>query len=153
MNDSSVRENGMRLAIPLIEDFEGYRDHAYQDSVGVWTIGFGTTRYPNGHHVQKGDRVTREEADDYLLHDLARFADSLDEMLEEEVNEHEYAALLSFEYNLGAGALAHSTLMRYLNAGDHQGAARQILRWNKAGGHVLAGLTRRRQEEMKEFTS
>lgn len=145
------REQGMIDAIPLIEEFEGFRTHAYQDSVGVWTIGFGSTRHPDGRSISPTDVVTREEAEHMMLFDLQHFADSLDSMVHVPLSEHEYAALLSFVYNLGPGALKSSTLLKKLNRGDHQGAANEILRWNKAGGHVLAGLVRRRVAEKQEF--
>ena len=147
------REKGIILAIPLVEEFEGFRTHAYQDSVGVWTIGFGNTHYLDGRHVGPGEVITREEAEQLLTATLIRFADHLDKLVKVRLTEHEYAALLSFIYNLGPGALQASTLLKKLNRGDHQGAANEILRWNKAGGHVLAGLVRRRAAEKQEFTA
>lgn len=144
MND--VKEKALDIAVPMIGEFEGCRLHAYQDAVGVWTIGFGHTRGVHPHDVW-----TQQQADDALRAEVSEFMDHVQQYVHVPVNEHELASLTSFAYNLGIGALKRSTLLRKLNAGDINGAAAEFHKWNKAGGRVLAGLTRRRDEEAQEF--
>ena len=134
--------------LDLIKDFEGLRLNAYQDAVGVWTIGYGhtNTAYP-------GQRITNAQATDLLRQDVANFEDAVTRAVRVPINENQFAALVSFAYNVGSGALNSSTLLRKLNAGDTFGAANEFLRWNRAGGRVLAGLTRRREAERSLFLS
>jgi lysozyme len=140
-----------QLVIPLIEKFEGYCDHAYQDSVGIWTIGFGTTHYPNGHAVRHGDTCTRNEAEEWLLHDLKHSIDCVHRYAEVELAEHQLAALYSWVYNLGCGAFRKSTMLKQINRGHFDEAATEMKKWCHAGGKLLAGLVRRRDEEAKLF--
>lgn len=130
----------------LIKSFEGLRLQAYQDSVGVWTIGYGATR-----GVKAGMSITKEQAERMLLNDVTRFEPEIDRLVKVPLNRNQWDALMSFTYNLGAANLESSTLRRLLNAGDYAGAAEQFPRWNKAGGQVLAGLTRRRAAERELF--
>ncbi|HCE7950020.1 lysozyme [Pseudomonas aeruginosa] len=132
--------------IDLIKSFEGLRLSAYQDSVGVWTIGYGTTR-----GVTRYMTITVEQAERMLSNDLQRFEPELDRLVKVPLNQNQWDALMSFVYNLGAANLESSTLRRLLNAGDYAGAAEQFLRWNKAGGKVLPGLVRRRASERELF--
>lgn len=134
--------------IKLIKEFEGCRLNAYLDAVGVPTIGYGSTE-----GVTIGDTITQEEADALLLEDLERFEKCVTEMVKVPIDQNAFDALVSFAFNLGCGALKGSTLLRLLNAGDHPAAAKQFVRWNKAGDKVLAGLTRRRAAEEKLFES
>lgn len=135
-----------QVGIDLIKNSEGLRLSAYQDSVGVWTIGYGATRT-----VVAGMSITVDQAERMLQNDISRFEPGLDTLVKVSLNQHQWDALMSFVYNLGAGSLASSTLLKMLNAGDYAGAADQFLRWNKAGGNVLAGLTTRRTAERKMF--
>ncbi|NEP15312.1 MAG: lysozyme [Leptolyngbya sp. SIO4C1] len=137
-----INANGLRL----IKSFEGLRLDAYQDAVGIWTIGYGTTR-----SVKAGMKITHEQAEEFLKDDLARFEKAIHEAVKHPVNDNQFSALISFTYNVGAGALRSSTLLKKLNRGDVRGAADEFLRWNKAGKRVLAGLTRRRQAERALF--
>jgi lysozyme len=132
--------------IDLIKSCEGLRLTAYQDSVGVWTIGYGATRA-----VVAGMSITLDQAERMLQNDISRFEPSIDALVKVALNQHQWDALMSFVYNLGAGNLASSTLLKLLNAGDYAGAADQFLRWNKAGGNVLSGLTARRSTERQMF--
>lgn len=126
----------------MIEQFEGLRLDAYQDSVGVWTIGFGHTP------AVPGSSITEDEADGLMASDLARFEHSVNSFCANvETTQNQFDAMVSFAYNLGASALGGSTLLRKHKAGDYDGAADEFLRWNKAGGQVLSGLTRRREAE------
>ena len=134
--------------LDLIKEFEGLRLDAYQCSAGVWTIGFGTTR-----GVKRGDRTTKERAEELLREDVAQFERAISQAVKVDLAQHEFDALVAFIYNVGSGAFAKSTLLRLLNAGDRTGAAAQFERWNKAGGKVLAGLVRRRAAERAMFES
>lgn len=132
--------------VSLIKSFEGLRLLAYRDSVGVWTIGYGATR-----GVKAGMSITKEQAERMLLNDVTRFEPEIDRLVKVPLNRNQWDALMSFTYNLGAANLESSTLRRLLNAGDYASAAEQFPRWNKAGGQVLAGLTRRRAAERELF--
>ena len=132
--------------ISLIKSFEGLRLKSYQDSVGVWTIGYGATR-----GIGPGMTITTEQAERMLMNDIARFEPELDRLAKVPLNQNQWDALMSFVYNLGSANLGSSTLLKLLNAGDYAGAAEQFPRWNKAGGQVLEGLTKRRAAERAMF--
>lgn len=137
-----------QAGLNLIRDFEGRRLNAYQDAVGVWTIGYGHTRtaYP-------GQRITEAGAVALLREDIATFERAVSQAVQVPLTDNQYAALVSFAFNVGSGALNSSTLLRRLNAGDYYGAANELLRWNRAGGRELYGLTRRREAERSLFLS
>ncbi|MGD1827322.1 Lysozyme [Chromobacterium violaceum] len=135
--------------ISLIKQFEGFRLAAYQDMVGVWTIGYGHT----GPDVKAGQTITQQQADQLLAADLEKFETGVGQLVAVPLNANQFAALVSFSYNLGLGNLRSSTLLRLLNQGDYAGAAAQFPRWNRAGGQVVAGLTRRRLAEQALFNS
>jgi lysozyme len=126
---------------------EGFRDRAYDDGVGVQTIGFGTTE-----GVKPGDKITVERA-------LVRLLDGADKHQREIraclgdvlLFQHEFDAFASLAYNIGTGGFCRSTLVRKLKANppDYEGACREILRWDMAGGKRLPGLTKRRQAEYR----
>ena len=139
--------------IDLIKHFEGLSLKPYLDSVGVATIGYGTTRYPDGRSVSINDPViSGDQAEDLMINDANKRLTSIEGMLQVPVNDNELAALVSLAYNIGLSALQKSTLLRLLNTGsERQAVADQFLRWNKAGGKELAGLTRRRQAERSLF--
>ena len=138
------------LGIDLIKEFEGFRNKAYQCSAGVWTIGYGTT-VVNGVPVKKGDTCTVEEAEEYLATDIDNFLTSIEDSIIIELSQNQIDAIGCFTYNVGVGAFKKSTLLKKINASDFDGAANEFLKWNKAGGQVLAGLTRRREAERKLF--
>lgn len=146
-NGNSVSQTG----VDLITSFEDTRTKAYDDGVGVWTIGIGTTVYPNSVKVKQGDTCTLEQAKTYFKYDLAKFEKTVNESVAVPINQNQFDALVSLTYNIGAGAFKGSTLLKLLNKGDYQGAADQFLRWNKANGKVLNGLTRRREAERALF--
>lgn len=136
--------------IELIKHFEGLYLQAYQDSVGVWTIGWGHTGLTHRDGtVHRGRKITEAEAEALLRHDMDVFEGRVMEAVKVPLNDDEFAALVSFDFN--TGGLPKSTLLRKLNSGDRAGAADEFLRWDKAGGKVLRGLTRRRQSERNLF--
>ncbi|HID7492764.1 TPA: lysozyme [Enterobacter hormaechei] len=139
--------------IALIKEFEGCRLTAYQDSVGVWTIGYGWTQPVEGKPIRAGMTIKQETAERLLKTGLVSYEKDVSRLVKVRLKQGEFDALVSFTYNLGARSLSTSTLLRKLNAGDYAGAADEFLRWNKAGGKVLNGLTRRREAERALFLS
>lgn len=148
-------------ALPLIRKFEGlHTDNkdgtvsAYLDPVGIPTIGYGTTLYNNGAKVKMGDRISYQTANDELHFECDEKLKAIDQMVKVSINNNQKAALLSFTYNLGVGALQSSTLLSLLNAGkDKQTVANEFTKWVYAGGKVLNGLVIRRNEEKQLFLS
>jgi len=136
-----------QAGIDMIKSFEGCKLEAYKDQVGVVTIGYGDT----GPDVVEGLTITQEEANQRLSHKLEQFCSGVSKYVTAEVNDNQFAALVSFAYNLGLGSLQHSTLLALLNAGNASGAASQFLVWDKAGGKVSDGLLRRRTAEQALF--
>jgi lysozyme len=134
--------------IDLVKSFEGFKSEAYKCPAGVWTIGYGTTE-----NVQPGDTVTEQQAEAMLLEDLMEASKAVDDLVDVQITQAQYDALTSFIYNVGREAFRNSTLLKLLNAGNYDGAAKQLPRWNKAGGQVLAGLSRRRAAEAALFES
>nr|WP_269841901.1 lysozyme [Enterobacter asburiae] len=139
--------------IALIKQFEGCKLTAYQDSVGVWTIGYGWTKLVDGKPIRAGMTIKQETAERLLKTGLVSYESDVSRLVKVGLTQGQFDALVSFTYNLGARSLSTSTLLRKLNAGDYAGAADEFLRWNKAGGNVLNGLTRRREAERALFLS
>jgi lysozyme len=138
--------------IALIKEFEGFPfgGRPYRDPVGVWTIGYGHTEGVGPH----SPRLTERQASELLERDLKKRYEPHVERLPVAtlLNQNQFDALVSFVYNLGPGAIAPDTgIGRALRAKQWHRAADEMLRWDKAGGQVLAGLTRRRQAERKLF--
>ena len=139
--------------IAMIKQFEGCKLTAYQDSVGVWTIGYGWTKPVDGKPIRAGMTIKQETAERLLKTGLVSYENDVSRLVKVDLTQGQFDALVSFTYNLGARSLSTSTLLRKLNAGDYAGAADEFLRWNKAGGKVLNGLTRRREAERALFLS
>jgi lysozyme len=137
--------------LSLIRQAEGLRLRAYLCPANVWTIGIGTTVYPDGRKVRSGDKCTEQQADRYLAHDLQEFERAVAAMVTVPLTGNQFSALVSLAYNVGAPALRGSTLLRFLNAGDYAGAANQFPRWNRGAGRVLPGLVKRRAAERDLF--
>lgn len=135
--------------LKLIQDFEGLELTAYKDAVGVLTVGWGST----GPHVKVGMTITQQQAEALLLSDVSRFERGVTDLVKVPLSQNQFDSLVSFSFNLGLANLKSSTLLRKLNSLDYAGAALEFPRWNKAGGKVLAGLTRRREAEKKLFLS
>lgn len=141
--------------IDLIKAFEGLSLEAYRCSSSVPTIGYGTTRYPDGRKVQMGDRISEPQAEAFVIDECDQLVKEMESLVKVPLNQNQIDALTSFCYNLGCGALADSALLAKLNQGDAQGAAAEFLNWNKAThqgvDQEVVGLTRRRQEEKHLF--
>ena len=139
--------------IALIKEFEGCKLTAYQDSVGVWTIGYGWTQPVDGKPIRAGMTINQETAERLLKTGLVSYESDVSRLVKVGLTQGQFDALVSFTYNLGARSLSTSALLRKLNAGDYAGASDEFMRWNKAGGKVLNGLTRRREAERALFLS
>ncbi len=133
----------------LVKHFESLKLSAYLCPAKVPTIGYGTTLYPNGKKVRLTDVCTGQQADAYLKHDLTYFEKMVDAYTRDDVSQQQFDALVSFCYNLGAGNLKTSTLLKVINNNPlaYDRVKAQFLRWNRAGGKELKGLTRRRNAE------
>jgi lysozyme len=141
------------FGVDLICGFEGKRLAAYDDGVGVWTIGFGTTVYPNGIKVQKGDTCTEAQAKVYMAQDLKKFESAVNNAVKVSLNQNQFDALVSLAYNIGTNAFSESTLVKKLNTNDIRGAAHQFDVWVNAGGKRMQGLVNRRAKEKALFLS
>lgn len=138
--------------VALIKQFEGFRSKPYLCPAGVPTIGYGSTYYPDGKKVTLRDNpVTEADATAMLRSMLVRYENGVDRYVQVPITQGQFDALVSFAYNVGLSALKGSTLLRLVNERNYVGAAAQFSRWNKAGGKVLPGLTRRREAERKLF--
>jgi lysozyme len=132
-------------ALVGIAAWEGYEGKAYQDIVGIWTIGFGTTA-----GVKSGQTINPVQALQRKLDDVKKFEGAIKQCVNVPLHQYEYDAYLSLAYNIGPTAFCNSTLVRKLNASDYAGACKEILRWNRAGGQVVKGLDNRRKAEYQQ---
>jgi lysozyme len=144
----------------VIKNFEGLRLNAYRDSAGVWTIGYGSTRYHDGKSVKPGDKLIDEtQADALFSNTLSQYTSAVNSLVKVPLTQSQFDTLVSFTYNEGTGALKESTLLYKLNKKDYQGAADQFLVWDKiTDPHTrekvtLNTLVKRRQEERELFLS
>ena len=132
--------------LSLIKKFEGCELTAYQDSVDVWTIGYGHTK-----GVEDGQEITQEEAEEMLASELDEYEGYINDLVECDLEQCQFDALVAWVYNLGPTNLRSSTMLKRLNSNDLEDVPSQIKRWNKAGGKVLNGLVRRREAEALLF--
>ena len=131
-------------ALVGIAGHEAYRGTAYRDAIGVPTVGYGETK-----GVTMKSKTTPERALVQLLASANSHADDIRQCISVPLYQHEFDAYVSLAYNIGAKNFCGSTLVKKLNAGDYTGACTEIRRWNRAGGKVLAGLTKRREQEYR----
>ncbi len=131
----------------LLKFYEGCKLVAYQDSVGVWTIGYGHTK-----GVYEGMTITQEQAEQMLLDELKEYESYVDDLVTVPLNQNQFDALVVWVYNLGPTNFRKSTLLKELNNGNYQAVPIEIKRWNKAGGQVLEGLIKRRKAEANLFS-
>jgi lysozyme len=144
---NNLTYSGTGLA--LTEQFEGCRLTAYQDEVGVWTIGYGHT----GADVTPGLTITQVQAQQLLQKDIAGSAACVNTAVTVPLDQDEFDALVDFVFNLGQGAFENSTMLKYLNLGELTAAAGEFDKWDHAGGMVVAGLLRRREAEEAMFAT
>lgn len=153
----NISERGLQL----IQSFEGFRSKAYQDSVGIWTLGFGTIIYPDNTKVKENDVCSELEAQEWLLSYLANDISKLNKVVfNEPLNQNQIDALLSFSYNLGFNALNSSSLLRKarLNPNDEsiyspadKADSCEFTRWCRANGNIIKGLLVRRIKEAELY--
>ena len=132
--------------ILLIKSFEGCRTVAYQDAVGVWTIGYGHTI-----DVKEGMTITQHQCDVMLEVDIETYENYINKYVIVSLTQNQFDALVSWVYNLGPTNLRNSTMLKVLNAGKYEEVPYQMQRWNRAGGKVLKGLVVRRTAEAELF--
>jgi lysozyme len=138
-----------RRGAKLIEGFEGFRSCPYRDAVGVWTIGYGSTKGVNSNTKC----ISQQDAEDRMMREIdATYGAAVNKIAG--LNQNQHDALVSFVYNVGTGGIAPTTgIGKALRAKDWKRAADELLKWDKAGGRPLAGLTRRRKAERALFLS
>jgi len=142
-------ENKMKTStegLSLIKKFEGCELEAYKCAAGVWTIAYGRIK-----KVKEGDTCSQDEAEEWLLEELVEYESYINDMVDVDLKQCQFDALVAWVYNLGPSNLKSSTLLNVLNAGEYKNVPEQIKRWNKAGGKVLEGLIRRREAEALLF--
>lgn len=133
-------------ATNLIEQFESCRYTAYQDSGGIWTIGYGHT-----WEVKPGDTMSIAEAEKWLIFDIGYTVACLNAHIKVEVTQAEFDALVDFAFNIGVGNFCRSTLLAVLNEGNFSAAEAEFDKWDNVSGQVVQGLFRRREAERKLF--
>lgn len=133
----------------LIKKFEGYSDRPYKCPAGISTIGYGNTYYPNGTKVKITDKqITREYANEILAHTADEFAADVLKLVKSKISVNQLNALTAFAYNVGMGNFQKSTLLKLVNVNPNDAMiAKEFLKWNKAAGKELNGLTNRRIAE------
>ena len=132
----------------FLKSKEGLKLNAYLCPASKWTIGYGNTFYENGIKVKRGDRITKERAEQLFFNILIQFSKKVKTIVKSKINDNQFSALVSFAYNVGIGNLQKSTLLRLVNENPNNPLIRnEFMRWNKAGGKVLRGLTNRRKFE------
>ena len=138
--------------IRLIKRFEGVRNRPYRDCVGLWTVGVGHLIGDGKSLPESWNRTfTKEEIDALLIRDISRFERGVRMYIKVPLRQSEFDALCSFSFNLGLGTLQRSTLRQKINRNDKEGAAKEILKYCRAGGKIVKGLQRRREAEYQMF--
>jgi len=154
-NDDTFWEHVLDVVLPLLKRVEGFRATAYPDPAGqdkFYSIGYGHQIKP-GDGLTQASRIDETKATELLRRDVASRIDELKRDVVVVLSVNQAAALLSFAYNVGAGAFRTSTLLKLLNAGDVVGAAAQFARWDKVGGVPNASLASRRSQERALFAT
>lgn len=136
-----------QAGIDLIKQFEGVRLESYVCPAGVLTVGVGHTSAAGSPKVVPGMKITYQEANAILANDLVKYEDAVDRLVKVPLTQNQFDALVSFTFNVGEGALAKSTLLKKLNAGDYDAVPAELMKWTKGGGKELPGLVRRRRAE------
>ena len=139
-------------ATAITKEFEGFRSKAYQDGGGIWTIGYGTVTFPDGHSVKPGDTITQADATTALVAGMQQRLDFVSPHINVVLDQNEVDAIADFVYNIGTGNFLGSTFLKLLNASDFHGAAEEFGKWiHDHAGNVEPGLVRRRAYEKDLF--
>lgn len=136
-----------KKGLDLIKKWEGLRCSAYRDDGGVWTIGYGHTAAAGPPYPKQGMVLSEQEAEVLLLQDLQQYEQAIEMLVDVELNDNQFAALVSFVFNVGIGAFARSRLLKKLNERDYSAVASELTKWVKAGGVRVEGLANRRAAE------
>ena len=146
-----------RAGIALIKRWEGCKLDAYQDTAGIWTIGYGTTSAAGLGKIGKGLRITQAQADEWLVAGLVQYEAAVSKALTRSPSQAQFDAMVSLCYNIGPGNFTKSSVVRLFNAGDASGAAKAFLLWNKVRNPLTKalefsrGLANRRADEMAHY--
>lgn len=133
--------------LKLIKQWEGFREKAYKDGGGVWTIGYGHTSAAGAPTVSYGMRITEDEAERILRKDIDSVEAAVERLVKVPLNDNQFATLVSFVYNVGEGAFAKSTLLKKLNAKDYNSVPKELMKWVNDNGKKIEGLVNRRAAE------
>ena len=136
--------------LALIRRFEGFRAKAYRCPAGIWTIGYGHTSQAGPPTVTPGMQINRDDASDILDRDVARFAEDVRKLVRVDLSDAQFAALVSFAFNVGIGNFRASSVLKAVNAGEFDIVPRRLQLWVKAGSKILPGLVKRRAAEGAE---
>lgn len=140
--------------ITFITKHEGLRLKAYQDSIGIWTIGIGNTYYEDGSKVKEGDEITLERANSLFRHVLTPYELGVDVRTNDNITQNQFDALVSFTYNVGVTNFSKSTLLKKININPNDPTIKdEFLKWSRAGGRVIQGLLNRRKAEASLYFS
>jgi lysozyme len=137
--------------ISLLKQHEGLRLKAYQDSRGVWTIGYGLTSAAGIVKVYKGMTITREQAEEYFRLALVKYENCIKETIRIPLEQHQFDALVSFCYNVGPGAFEGSSIAQYVNQKRFKDVPKRMALWIRAGKVYPKGLKKRRKDEGDVF--
>lgn len=135
-----------QAGLDLIKEYEGFKPKAYLCPGKVWTIGYGTTK-----GVKPGDTITKEQAEERLKQDIKESAQVIEKLVKVNLTDNQFAALVSFVYNVGQGNFRKSSLLKKLNMGWYETVPIELNKWNRDNGEVLGGLARRRAAEGRLF--
>lgn len=133
--------------LKLIKEFEGLKLNAYLCPANVWTIGYGHTSAAGSPTVTPDMKISQAQAEHILASDLLKYEVAVERAVTVPLTQNQFDALVSFAFNCGIGALQKSSLLKKLNRGEYDAVPAELMKWNKAGGKELAGLTRRRRAE------
>lgn len=135
--------------VELVKKFEGLKLTSYKCPGGIWTIGYGTTRYEDGTKVKEGEIISMKRAEELLTHDLIWIAARLPNL---KINQNQIDAVCSFCYNVGMSAFINSTMFKYMRANPNDELiGDEFMKWTRAGGKVLKGLVNRRKAEKELY--
>lgn len=138
----------------LIKQFEGCKLTAYQDSVGIWTIGYGNTQWENFAKVKQGEKISQQRAEEVFQFFANRFANQVDAIIIANITQNQFNAVVSLAYNIGLGNFQKSTLLKKLNKKPNDKTIKdEFLKWVNAGGRKLQGLVNRRKKESDVYFS
>lgn len=146
-----IAQNG----IDLVKHFEGLYLTAYPDPAThaePFTIGYGTTVYPDGSKVKLGESISLQQAEDYLKYDLNVTAQQIEKLITSTLTQNQIDSLISFSYNVGVGSLRRSTLRKKVNSNPSDSSIKdEFMKWNKGNGKIMRGLTLRREAEAELY--